>query len=85
MFKDKGEVEAFIAKCKKTATEEVNNKEKTNGEEEKEEQPNHDNKVNEEKIIGNKGKTGGGTEENYCLHDCEFEGQKMISCDLCDD
>ena len=46
--------------------------------------------MNEEKIIRNEGETGGGTEENYCLHDCEFEGrdfggQKMVSCDLCDD
>ena len=70
----------------------MNDEETNNGEEEKEEQPNdHDNNVNEEKIIGNEGETGDGTEEKYCLHDyCEFEGrdiagQKMISCDLCDD
>ena len=67
------------------------NDEETNNGEEKEEQPNdHDNNPNEEKIIGNEGETGNRTEENYCLHDCEFEGrdiagQKMISCDLCDD
>ena len=90
-FKDKGEAEAFIAKFKKTTAEEVSDEETNNREEDKEEQSNHhDNNVNEEKIIGNEGKTGDRTEENYCLHDCEFEGcdtagQKMISCDLCDD
>ena len=73
MFIDKGEAEAFIAKFKKTMTEEVNDEEKNNGEEEEEEQSNHDNKVNEEKVIGNEGKTGCGTEEHHCLHDCKFE------------
>ena len=47
----------------------INDEEKNNGEEEKEEPSNHANKLNEEKIIRNEGKTGGGTEENYCLHD----------------
>ena len=87
-FTDKGEVEAFIARFNKTTTEEVNDEE-TNNEEEKEEQPNYQMK-NEEKIIDHEGETGDGTEENYCLLDCEFEGcyiagQKTISCDLCND
>ena len=62
-----------------------------NGEEEKEEQPNdYDSNVNAEKVIDHETETGDGTEENDCLHDCEFEGrdiagQKMISCDLCGD
>ena len=78
-FKDKGEAKAFIAKFKKTTAEEVNDEE-TNSGEEKEEQPNdHDNNVNEEKIIGNEGETGDGTEGS------DIAGQKMISCDLCDD
>ena len=52
------------------------NDEEINSGEEKEEQPDdHDNNVNEEKMIGNEGETGDGTEENYCLHDCEFEGR----------